>query len=401
MIIAAMLSLFVAVQQPNMLFVILDDVGEDMRPWMPEMESLAKSGLRLDAFWAQPFCSPFRASLLTGEQGFATGMTGALRKENVGGPPLGVPTMFDIPGYSTMMLGKWHASRWLPEESFMGPVLYGCDVLRGTPGNLPSDDFTYWDWMLTTSFQWSKSEEAQTQHATRWLTDETICRVQTLEEPWIIWTSHHAAHHPFQPPGGGSSQRDRYERLVLFLDSEVSRLLKAVDMKDTYVFVVADNGTPEIVTETPGRSKGYVYEPGVQVPCFVLGPGVRAGSTQALVSVVDFMPTAWELAGESVPALGSQFSGRSIRGLLESDIAHHDYVYAEVTRPFVEPLDRHLRAIRGERYKLIRDVLAGTNELFDLWSDPDEQLPLQPPLIGERQAAWEALTTMMDSVPLP
>ena len=65
------------VQQPNILFILADDLAA----WMlgcygnkvaktPHMDRLARSGARfLNAFVATPVCSPSRASMLTGRYG--------------------------------------------------------------------------------------------------------------------------------------------------------------------------------------------------------------------------------------------------------------------------------------------------------------------------------------------
>ena len=68
---------------PNILFVIVDDMGKDAtpnysegqeKPQMPTLEMLASSGITFDNVWAYPVCSPTRASILTGKLGYHTGV---------------------------------------------------------------------------------------------------------------------------------------------------------------------------------------------------------------------------------------------------------------------------------------------------------------------------------------
>lgn len=389
--------------QPNMVFVLLDDVGEEMWPWMPELDALATAGgLRFENFWAQPICSPFRASLLTGVQPHEHGIHGHLADGVMGGPLLGLSTMAELPGYSSAVVGKWHTSRWFPPNNFLGPILYGFDVFTGSEGNHWSPD-DYTDWGRSNAWMWGASQQQMTVHSTAWETDEALQRVSDLPEPFLLWVSYHAAHHPFQPPGGApAGQRAKYEALVGHLDDEVARLLGGLDLSDTYVFVISDNGTPATVTAFPGKAKGTCYEPGVRVPCVAFGPGVRVGSTDSLVGVADWMPTAWEISGAGSPVLGGEFPGVSLKSLLESDVSHHEYLFSEFTRPLGPPYDRNQRAIRGERWKLIRDVLEDVDLFFDLETDPLEQNPLPIwGLSGGQLAAYEDLLVLMDGVPLP
>ena len=72
-----------ATARPNFLILIGDDmavetvpfydVGKDPAP-TPNLSTLAASGLRLDNFWAQPVCSPTRATIMTGRYGFRNGV---------------------------------------------------------------------------------------------------------------------------------------------------------------------------------------------------------------------------------------------------------------------------------------------------------------------------------------
>jgi arylsulfatase A-like enzyme len=77
---------------PNFIFMIGDDmavetlscygVGTDTAA-TPNIDTLCDEGVRLDNFWAQPVCSPTRATLLTGRYGFRTGV----------GSPVGTPNL--------------------------------------------------------------------------------------------------------------------------------------------------------------------------------------------------------------------------------------------------------------------------------------------------------------------
>ncbi len=77
----------------NVLLVVLDDVGVDRvaaygalenPPATPTMDGLAARGVRFDRCWSTPFCSPTRATLITGRYGFRTGIGVPLREGEKG-----------------------------------------------------------------------------------------------------------------------------------------------------------------------------------------------------------------------------------------------------------------------------------------------------------------------------
>src|SRR5690554_6152650 len=64
------------VQPPNILFVIMDDVGVDQMevmgygginpPATPSINAIARAGVRFRNTWSMPECSPGRAALIAG-----------------------------------------------------------------------------------------------------------------------------------------------------------------------------------------------------------------------------------------------------------------------------------------------------------------------------------------------
>jgi len=71
-----------ASQKPNIIFILADDLGIGSvgcygadKFKTPNIDALAKSGIRFAHCYSSPLCGPSRALLLTGRYAFRTGMT--------------------------------------------------------------------------------------------------------------------------------------------------------------------------------------------------------------------------------------------------------------------------------------------------------------------------------------
>jgi arylsulfatase A-like enzyme len=109
--------------RPNVVVVLVDDMGwSDIGTYggeipTPNLDALARGGVRFTQFYATPRCSPTRASLLTGLYPHQAGMghldnvvrpgssgtTGRLSDRSVT-----IAEVLRAAGYVTAMSGKWH-----------------------------------------------------------------------------------------------------------------------------------------------------------------------------------------------------------------------------------------------------------------------------------------------------
>jgi len=115
-----------AAERPNVIIMMTDDSGySDLGCYggeidTPNLDAMAKNGLRFRNFYNNGRCSPTRASLMTGRDsahaGFGAGTLGGWNREMQlpayrARMPYDLPTIAELmkaAGYQTMMTGKWH-----------------------------------------------------------------------------------------------------------------------------------------------------------------------------------------------------------------------------------------------------------------------------------------------------
>jgi arylsulfatase A-like enzyme len=114
----------VAQKRPNIILILADDMGySDIGSYggevsTPNLDQLAKEGVRYKQFYNAARCCPTRASLMTGLYPHQAGM-GWMAAANLGTPAyqddlnkqsVTIAEVLKTAGYSTFMTGKWHLS---------------------------------------------------------------------------------------------------------------------------------------------------------------------------------------------------------------------------------------------------------------------------------------------------
>lgn len=149
-----------------------------------------------------------------------------------------------------------------------------------------------------------------------------------------------------------------YRDLHQKVDAQIGDFLKQLEldglMDDTIIFYYGDHGG------VLPRSKGYIYESGLNVPMVVYIPEkwihltpIKMGSrTDAFVQFTDLAPTVLNLAGISIPAQidGKPFLGKSVNRA-QLDKRNTTFGYAD---RFDEKYDL-VRSVRKGKYKYIRN----------------------------------------------
>ncbi len=131
--------------KPNVVLILNDDMGySDIGCYggeieTPNLDRLAKNGLRFSSFYNTARCSPSRASMLTGLHPHQTGV-GILTYDsgpegyagNLNHRCVTIPQVLKANGYRTYMSGKWHVASSLTKPTDTWPLQRGFDEFYGT-----------------------------------------------------------------------------------------------------------------------------------------------------------------------------------------------------------------------------------------------------------------------------
>jgi arylsulfatase A-like enzyme len=157
--------------------------------------------------------------------------------------------------------------------------------------------------------------------------------------------------------------RDYYS-VISAMDRHIGRLLDKVEQlglsDNTIVIYSADHGLGMGSHGLMGKQS--LYDTHMKPPLIFAGPGIQQGKSAALVYLMDIFPTVCDLVGAPIPA---GLDGRSFAGVLRGTTTQAR------DRLFLAYRDVQ-RAIRDDRWKLIRYPQVNITQLFDLEHDPDE-----------------------------
>ena len=79
--------------RPNIVLFLADDLGWADVPWhgspykLPHLDKLAREGVKLEAHYVHPMCSPTRTALMTGRYASRFGVTAAQNQRPCPGTP--------------------------------------------------------------------------------------------------------------------------------------------------------------------------------------------------------------------------------------------------------------------------------------------------------------------------
>ena len=413
--------------RPNILLLVSDDQRPDTIAALgnrdihtPNLDRLVREGVAFTrAVCANPICTPSRAEILTGCDGFTAGVLDFGRPIK---PELATfAGTLRQAGYHTWYVGKWHNDGRPTQRGYEETR----GLFRGGGGKWMPEDARDWAGRPVTGYRgWVFQDDQGKLFPERGvgLTPDISARfadaaIELLERkpqrPFFLHVNFTAPHDPLLlPPGyqdryaadklplppnflpehpfdhGNLKGRDEllfrfprtpeevraelaaYYAVISHLDEQVGRILAALRASgqedNTIVIFASDHG---LAVGSHGlRGKQSMYEHTINVPMIWRGPGIPHGQRrQAQVYLREIFPTCCELADIKVP---DTVRGQSFAAVLQGKTAdrHHEEVFGYF-RNFQ-------RMIRNDRYKLVEYPAAGQVQLFDLENDPHEQTNL-------------------------
>ena len=122
---------------PNIIFILADDLGygdlacfggKDVKT--PNIDSLARDGMKFTSFYVHQRCSPSRLAFMTGSYAHRAGCTKVIYpRDRIGIHPdeITTPELLKQAGYTCGLVGKWHLGDWEPFH----PLNHGFDYFKG------------------------------------------------------------------------------------------------------------------------------------------------------------------------------------------------------------------------------------------------------------------------------
>jgi arylsulfatase A-like enzyme len=409
---------FAAEIKPNVIVILADDLGYgDLGCFgskeiaTPNLDAMAREGVRFIDFSAAPFCSPSRAALLTGRLPARCGVPYVLFPAEHHGLPADEVTLAELlreHGYATACIGKWHLG-WTKASH---PLAQGFDEFFGLPYSNDSTEWAVGERFTQVMglqplplYDGELIIEAPVDQSTltRRYTERAVQFIRaSRDRPFFLYLPHTMPHIPqyASPQFAGRSKAGLYGDVVEELDWSTGVLLATLRQLElderTLVIFTSDNGAParpagQKAKESgrfPGRSlaggngplrggKGTTFEGGLRVPAIAWWPKtLTAGRTVTEpISTLDLFPT---LAGTTRAALPT---ARVIDGQdLSSFLVRKEPVPPRMLFHYFGP---QLQAVREEKWKLFLPIdHVPEKRLTSLW------FVHQPELFARQHRLW-------------
>ena len=386
--------------RPNLVFVFADQWraqatgyagNKDVKT--PNLDMLARESINFsNAVSGCPVCSPYRASLMTGQYWLTHGIFYNDKPLNPDAVTIG--KVYCRAGYETGYVGKWHIdghgrSDFIPKERRQGFEFWRvCECTHDYNHSLyygETPEKRYWP---------GYDAIAQTREAQKYIRDHA-------KSPFVLFMSWGPPHAPYQTapekyrrmfadkskiflrPNVPESLKEKarqdlagYYAHIAALDDcigDVLNTLKECDIEVNTIFVfTADHG--DMLYSQGQTKKQKPWEESVRIPFLLRYPAVHGSTGKTIdmpINTPDIMPTLLGLSDIAIPesVQGKDFSG-VIKGtqppdndaaLIMCPVPFHQWSYKQGGREY--------RGVRTPRYTYVRD-LKGPWLLYDNKSDP-------------------------------
>ena len=390
-------------EKPNLVFIFADQWRAQSTGYAgnsdvktPQLDKLASQSINFtNAVSGCPVCSPYRASLLTGQYWLTHGIF--YNDKPLDPNATTIAKVYGKAGYKTGYIGKWHIdghgrTSFIPRERRQGFEFW--KVLECTHNYNKSlyygdtDVKEYWDGYDAVS---------QTREAQKYI------RKHVEKSPFVLFMSWGPPHAPYHtapekyrkmfsdpekialPPNVPNSLRKKarqelagYYAHIAVLDDCIADVLGTIRdcgiEEDTIFVFTSDHG--DMLYSHNMTKKQKPWEESVRVPFLIRYPAVHGKSGKEIdmpINTPDIMPTLLGLSGLAIPKSveGKDFSD-VIRGsqspdndaaLISCPVPFHQWGYRRGGREY--------RGVRTRRYTYTRD-LNGPWLLYDNQMDPHQ-----------------------------
>ncbi|MFK7851052.1 MAG: FAD-dependent oxidoreductase [Akkermansiaceae bacterium] len=407
--------------KPNIVLILADDLGVECLSSYggtshrtPNIDRLAKEGMRFTRCFTNPYCSPSRATLLTGRYPFQNGLKVVLHskyqeKTYLHPSQPSFVRQLKQHGYATQLVGKWHVS---------------FEHKHNTIQEFGFDHYQTWNIFDQNGQKTTRFWNPHLMRDGRMIADEIkdrygpdvdlevyldfIKNSAKNNQPFLAYYSTCLPHFPWEPTPDSVDKTYRqptpqhkgdpkyFPEMLAYLDKQIGTMLQTLDelgiADNTIVLFLADNGTDRNLVNTWGDGKkiaggkGTQTDRGTHVPLIVRWPGrIQPGSTcQDLIDLSDFLPTLCELTGAKLPE--QTIHGRSFSPQLFGKPGN--------PREWIHRQNSEDRQVRNSNYMLNnKDQL---RRVVELWEDPAKPNENRDP--EKEAAARKVLQSAFDSL---
>ena len=386
-------------KKPNVVFILPDQwraqatgyAGDpNLKGMTPNLDQLSKESVNVtNAVSNCPVCTPYRASMITGQYPLTHGLF--LNDLQLDSEAVSIAKVYKSAGYDTGYIGKWHLdghgrSSYIPKERRQGFDYW--KVLECTHGYNRS---FYYDNDNQERKTWDGYDVfAQTKDARRY-----IRKHAESDNPFILFLSWGPPHNPYEsapksyrelfPPhkikqrlnvkGDFKKDLSGYYGHIAAMDKSMGDLLDTINetglRNDTIVVFTSDHG--DMIGSQGVQRKQKPWDEAIRVPFLMRYPKTFTGGRELTfpMSTPDIMPTLLGLCDIDIPDTveGDDYSSVFTGGDEPEDHA----ALIECPSPFGEwerrRGGREYRGIRTERYTYVRS-LQGPWLMYDNNVDP-------------------------------
>ena len=393
----------VAPSQPNILLILADDLGMECLGSSggtsystPNLDALAKSGIRFTRCYSNPLCSPSRVALMTGQYNYRNyhgwGVFDPQKQRTFG-------HMLKDAGYATSLSGKWQFDNFEKHPHHVRDCGF--------------DEYCAWTWKLggkRTPRYWRPSlwqdgklmQDVDRKYGPDVHNDFVIDFIRKNQnKPFLAYYPMTLVHGPFErTPDSRNRLHNRgqqfYPDMVGYMDKLLGKLFGVLDelklREKTLILFTGDNGTPRPImsracNKTIAGGKGTMANTGSHVSLIAHWSGITPpGKTcDDLINFTDFLPTFAEASGAKPPQ-DRPIDGQSFLPQLRSQKGN--------------PRDWSLIELNEKRFILSGNFkLQNNGNLFDLTDPMDEKLIPSDQQSKEAADMRKKLTDLLATIP--